>query len=49
MDAKGEPGILLALYHDSYRREDGAWKIERRRLQPMYQGPPDLSADPVGA
>lgn len=42
VDAKGEPGILLALYHDTYRREDG-WKIARRRLEPLYQGPPDLT------
>jgi hypothetical protein len=26
-----------------YRREAGAWKIARRRLQPLYQGAADLS------
>lgn len=48
VDAAGKPGILLALYHDEYRREAGAWKIARRRLQPLYQGAPDLS-DPLPA
>lgn len=43
IDSAGTPGVLLALYHDEYRRESGAWKIARRRLQPVYQGPPDLS------
>jgi uncharacterized protein (TIGR02246 family) len=46
VDAKGQPGILLALYHDEYRREDGEWRIARRRLDPLYQGPPDLSGAP---
>ena len=49
VNAKGEPGILLALYHDDYRREAGEWKIARRRLQPLYQGPPDLSGAPSPA
>ena len=49
VDAQGQPGMLLALYHDEYRREDGAWKILRRKLQPMYQGPPDLSGPLPGA
>ena len=43
VNTQGQPGLLLALYHDDYRREAGAWKIARRRLQPLYQGPPDLS------
>jgi ketosteroid isomerase-like protein len=43
VDARGVPGLLLALYHDEYRRESGAWRIVRRRLEPLYQGPPDLS------
>ncbi len=43
VDAQGQPAVLLALYHDEYRREAGAWKIARRRLQPLYQGPADLS------
>jgi len=50
VDARGEPGLLLALYHDVYRREAGGWRIARRRLEPLYQGPPDLSGPrPSGA
>ncbi|MGH0032444.1 MAG: nuclear transport factor 2 family protein [Myxococcota bacterium] len=49
VDAAGKPGILLALYHDEYRREAGVWKIARRRLEPLYQGPPDLSGPLPGA
>lgn len=43
VDASGRPGMLLALYHDEYRRDRGEWRIARRRLEPLYQGPPDLS------
>lgn len=43
VDANGAPAVLLALYHDEYRREAGEWRIARRRLEPKYQGPPDLS------
>ncbi len=39
----GTPGLLLALYHDEYRREDGRWRFARRRLDARYHGPPDLS------
>lgn len=43
VDAKGRAALLLALYHDTYRREAGGWRIARRRLEPLYQGLPDLS------
>jgi hypothetical protein len=43
VDAKGRAALLLALYHDTYRREAGGWRIARRRLEPLYQGPLDLS------
>jgi hypothetical protein len=46
--ADGKAGVLLALYHDEYRREDGGWRFARRELEPLYQGPPDLSAEPAG-
>lgn len=46
VDGEGRASLLLALYHDAYRREDGAWRIVERRLEPLYQGPPDLSAGP---
>lgn len=42
----GTPGLLLALYHDDYRREPEGWRFARRELQVLYQGPPDLSAEP---
>ena len=45
--AGGQPALLLGLYHDRFRRESGEWRITRRRLQVLYQGPPDLSAQPV--
>jgi len=44
--ANGEPGLMLALYHDRFRRESGAWRIAHRKLQVLYQGPPDLSGKP---
>jgi uncharacterized protein (TIGR02246 family) len=43
VDAAGRAQTLLALYHDEYRREPGGWRIARRRLEPKYQGPLDLS------
>lgn len=42
----GTPGLLLALYHDDYRREPGGWRFARRELEVLYQGPPDLTAEP---
>ena len=49
VDARGRASLLLALYHDQYCREAGAWRIARRRLEPLYQGPPDLSGALPGA
>jgi ketosteroid isomerase-like protein len=43
----GTPGLLLALYHDHYRREPEGWCFARRELEVLYQGPPDLSAEPA--
>lgn len=47
--ANGEPSLLLALYHDDYRREKDGWRFARRELEVRYQGPPDLSAAPAGS
>jgi ketosteroid isomerase-like protein len=47
--AAGEPAILLALYHDDYRREPDGWRFARRELEVRYQGPPDLSGEPAGS
>jgi ketosteroid isomerase-like protein len=43
----GAPGMLLALYHDDYRREGEDWRFASRELQVLYQGPPDLSGEPA--
>jgi uncharacterized protein (TIGR02246 family) len=49
VDADGRASVLLALYHDVYRREGDGWRIVRRRLQPLYRGPADLSGSLPGA
>ncbi|MDH4169691.1 MAG: nuclear transport factor 2 family protein [Acidimicrobiia bacterium] len=46
--ADGRRGILLAHYDDRYVRVDGEWLFASRLLDVHYQGPPDLSADPLG-
>jgi hypothetical protein len=45
----GQVGILLAHYDDTYVLVDGSWKFSSRRLFPMYQGAPDLSANFLNA
>lgn len=42
----GTPALLLALYHDAYRREAPGWRFARRELEVLYHGPPDLSGEP---
>lgn len=32
-------------YFDTYRRIDGRWHIQTRRLEALYRGPADLSGD----
>ena len=39
----GERMLLAALYHDAYRREPAGWRFASRRLEVLYQGPPDLT------
>jgi hypothetical protein len=34
---------MIALYHDVYRRTPEGWRFASRRLEVVYQGPPDLS------
>ena len=41
--APGEFGILVAYYEDAFVRRDDGWLFSRRKLVPLYQGPPDLS------
>jgi len=44
--AKGAQNI--ARYRDRYvRGSDGAWRFALRDLEPIYLGPPDLSAPPA--
>jgi len=44
----GGTGMLtLGLYRDSYSRIRGEWRFARRRFDPMYMGPADLSAEPL--
>jgi ketosteroid isomerase-like protein len=35
--------MLLFIYHDEYERTAAGWRIASRRMQLLYQGPPDLS------
>lgn len=35
--------MLLFIYHDDYARTEAGWRIAGRRMQLLYQGPPDLS------
>lgn len=35
--------LLMFLYHDEYVRSDAGWRFQSRRMQLLYQGPPDLS------
>ena len=39
----GTPSSMVALYHDVYRRTSEGWRFGNRRLEVVYQGPPDLS------
>lgn len=43
----GTAGLLLALYHDEYRRNAGRWRFARRRLDVRHNGAPDLSGIPA--
>lgn len=35
--------MLVFIYLDEYARTDAGWRIASRRMQLLYQGPPDLS------
>ena len=45
--ANGDPGLMLGIYRDDYRREAGSWRFARRAIDVLYLGPPDLSAEPT--
>lgn len=44
--AEGSGMLNIGIYRDEYVKVDGAWRFARRRFDPMYIGPPDLSAEP---
>ncbi|MDJ0786731.1 MAG: nuclear transport factor 2 family protein [Myxococcota bacterium] len=44
-DALGR-ALLLFFYHDEYVRTGDGWRFLSRRMELLYQGPPDLSAGP---
>lgn len=35
--------MLLFIYHDEYEKTTQGWRIASRKMQLLYQGPPDLS------
>jgi hypothetical protein len=35
--------LLMFIYHDEYTRSPAGWRFQSRRMQLVYQGPPDLS------
>ena len=40
---EGDANMVLGVYDDEYRRENGQWLFSRRAYRIMYQGPADLS------
>jgi ketosteroid isomerase-like protein len=43
----GSPLLNVGLYHDRYVRENGRWRFEFRRFDPLYMGAPDMSGNLV--
>ena len=43
----GTAWFLLGVYHDECARQGDRWRFLRRRFDPLYMGPPDLSASPA--
>jgi uncharacterized protein (TIGR02246 family) len=47
--SSGSGGQNVGCYRDRYARGgDGRWRFARRAFSPVYLGPPDLSAAPLG-
>jgi ketosteroid isomerase-like protein len=40
---RGKPGMFVNLYHDRCVLDGGRWLFAHRRLELLYQGPPDLT------
>jgi ketosteroid isomerase-like protein len=49
MQRMGRPMLAAIRYHDVYRRQDGRWKIQERRLSFMYYVPTSEYLDAFGA
>ena len=45
-DASGAPILNIGIYQDEYCRVGDQWRFLRRRFDPLYLGPPDLTAKP---
>lgn len=44
----GSPGMLtLGVYLDRYVQKDETWLFQSRTFNPLYMGPPNLSAPPL--
>lgn len=44
----GSPLFTIGLYDDVYVRSPEGWCFQSRAFRPLYAGPPDLSAPPIG-
>ncbi len=42
---EGARNMNSLCYFDTYRRLDGQWYIQTRKLEALYRGPPDLSGN----
>jgi len=45
--ADGSSGLTVGVYQDFYVQTEGDWRFSRRRIDLLYMGPPDLSAEPI--
>ena len=45
--ADGTAGLTVGVYQDFYAHAEGEWRFSRRRIDLLYMGPPDLSAEPI--
>ena len=41
--------FTIGLYDDVYVRSAEGWRFQSRAFRPLYAGPPDLSAPPIGS
>lgn len=43
---EGKGYFMLGVYHDQCVRQGSVWRFAYRTFNPLYMGPPDLSAPP---